>query len=91
MGEGVDGDVEGEFLAIFGADAFAFVAGVVGAEGAAKAILAHHRDERPLVEQAFELDVSGFIQTMDAIDFVKGPIDEVIVRNGFDGFIGENP
>jgi hypothetical protein len=50
MRQGVNGDVEGELLAVFGADAFAIVAGIAGAEGAAEAIFAHHGDEVALVE-----------------------------------------
>jgi len=44
MGERIDGDIQGQLLAVFGADAFAFVAGVVGAERAAQAVFAHHGD-----------------------------------------------
>src|SRR5436190_4050332 len=90
MRESVDGDVQGQLLAIFGADAFAIVAGVVGAEGAAEAVFTHDRHEITLVKKAFELDVTRFVQTADAVDFVKRAIDQMVVRDGFDFFIREN-
>src|SRR2546423_755576 len=91
MRQGVNGDVEGEFLAVFGADAFAVVAGVVGAKGAAEAVFAHDGDEIALIEQAFQLNVARFVEATDALDFVKGTVDQVIVRNGLNFFIGEDP
>src|SRR5438105_12459147 len=90
MRQGVNGDVEGEFLAVFGADAFAVVTRVVGAESAAEAIFAHDGDEVALIEQAFELDVPRFVEATDALDFVKGTVDQMIVRNGLNFFIGED-
>src|ERR1035437_4859036 len=71
MRQRIDGDIERELLAVFGAHASTAVAGVVGAERAAEAVLAHHCHEVPLVEQAFELDVTRFVQAADAIDLVR--------------------
>src|ERR1039457_962177 len=42
MGQRIDRDIERELLAVLGAHALAGVASVVGAEGAAEAVFAHH-------------------------------------------------
>ena len=90
MRQRIDGDVEGELLAVVGTDAFAFVARVIGAEGAAQTILAHDGHEVAFIEKPFELDVARFVETTDALDFVEGAINQVIVRNRFDLFVGKN-
>jgi hypothetical protein len=71
VSQSVNGNVQRELLAVIGADAFAFIAGVVGAEGTAEAILTHDRDEISLIEQALELDVSGLVQAADVVDLVE--------------------
>lgn len=91
MGQGVDGDVKREFLAVFGAHAFTDIAAVGHAEGAAEAILAHHHGQVALVEQSFQVDILVFVQAADAGDDVKGAINLVIIREGAKRFVGKNP
>src|SRR5205807_2291368 len=43
-----------------------------------------------LIEQAFELDVPRFVQAADALDFVKGTVEQMIVRNGLNFLVGED-
>src|SRR5712671_5885557 len=81
MGEGVNRNIESELLAVVRADAFAFVAGIIGTEGAAKAIFAHYRDKVAFIKQAFKLNVASFVQAANTIDFVEGTIDDMVVGN----------
>src|SRR5256885_10075150 len=90
MRQRIDGDIQSQLLAIFGADAFANVAGIIGAERAAEAVLAHDCYEISLVKQAFKLDIAWLIKAADAVDFVKRTVDQVIVGDGLNFFAGEN-
>jgi hypothetical protein len=56
--QGINGDVKGEFLALIGADAFAFVAGIIGTKSATEAVLAHHGNQGSLVKQTFQLYIA---------------------------------
>ena len=53
MRQGAHRDIQRQFLAVFRADAFAFIAGIVGAEGAAQTILTHHGHEVAFVKKTF--------------------------------------
>ena len=64
-------NVQRQLLPIVRADAFSFIASVVCAERAAKAVLAHDRHKIALIKKTFELDVAIFVQAFDSIDFVK--------------------
>jgi len=86
----VDSNIERQFLTVFGADTFAFVTCVIRAEGATKAILAHHSHQIALVEQAFELNISRFVETADTVDLVKRAIDQMVVGDRLYSFILEN-
>src|SRR5579859_5733535 len=82
VGQGIDSNVEGEFLAVIGADPPAFVAGIIGAKGAAKSILAHDRDQIPIVKQAIQVNVARLVEAADVVEFVKRAINQVIIGNG---------
>ncbi len=71
MRQRIDRDIERDLLAVFGADALASVAGVVGAEGAAQAVLAHHGDQVAFVKKSFKLNVALLIQASDAVNLVE--------------------
>src|SRR5947208_2015008 len=90
MRQRVHRDIQRQLLAVFGTDAFAFVAGVVGTEGAAETVLAHDRHQVALIKKAFELDVAGFVEAADAVYFVEGTVNEVVVRDWFHLFTGED-
>src|ERR1017187_4656077 len=90
MRQRIDGDIERELLAVLGAHTPAGVAGIVGAERAAEAVLAHHRHQVALVKQALELDVTRFVQAADAINLVEGAIDQVVVGNRLHFLGGED-
>src|SRR5215475_9936454 len=62
MGQRVNRDIESQLLAIVRANALTLVAGVIGAEGTAEAVLAHDGNEIPFVEEAFELDIARFVE-----------------------------
>src|SRR3974390_379845 len=61
MGQRIDRDVERELLAVLGTNTLAAVARVIGAERAAKAVLAHDCHQVPFVENALQLDVPGLV------------------------------
>ena len=84
------GDIQRELLAVLSTDTFAFIAGVVCAESAAKTILTHYRNEVSLIKQAIQLDVPRFIEAPDAVNFMKCPVDDVVVWDGFDLLVGED-
>jgi hypothetical protein len=71
VGQGVDGDVQGQLLTVIRADAFAIVTGVVGAERAAKAVFAHDRDKVALMEQPFQLDIPRLVQATNPFDVIE--------------------
>ena len=43
-----------------------------------------------MIEEPFELNVALFVEAADAVDFIKRAINQMIVRDGFDRFIGKN-
>jgi hypothetical protein len=90
VGQREYGDIERELLAVFSTNALAFIAGVVGAEGAAKAIFAHHGNQVALVKKAIQLNIPGFVKAAYAVNFMKRAVDDVVVRDGFDLFIGKD-
>jgi len=91
MSQRVYSNIQRQLLAVIRANAFAVVAGVIGAESAAQAVFAHYRDKIALIEQAFELNVARFVETADAIDVVKRTVNQMIVGNRLYLFIHENP
>lgn len=90
MGQSVNGNIQSKLLTIVRADAFALVASVIRAKGTAEAVLAHDRNEIPFIEEAFELDITRFVEAANALDLIKGTIDDMIVRNRFDSLVREN-
>ena len=71
MRQRIHGNIQRQLLAIVGADSFSFIARVVRAERATKAVLAHNGHEIALIKKTFELDVATFVQAPDFIDFIK--------------------
>src|SRR4051812_39492101 len=89
MGHRVDRDVQRELLAVLDGDPLAGVAAVLLAEGAAEAVLAEDGDERPLQEEALEVDVAALVQAADPLDPVRGAVDRVVVAEPPDRLAGE--
>src|SRR5215510_4103047 len=83
--------VQGESFAVFGADAFAAVAGIVHAKGTAKAVLTEYGYKISLVKKTFELDVPVFVETADSLNCVEGTVDEMVIGNHPHLFFRENP
>ena len=86
----VDCNIERQLLAILRTDAFAFIASVVGAEGAAETIFAHYGHETALIEQTFQLNVPGLVEATNALNIVKRAVDEMVIRDRLNLFIREN-
>src|SRR5215472_10343306 len=90
MGQSVNCNIQSKLLAVVRAYAFALVASVIGAKGTAEAVFTHDGNEVSVVEEAFELDIARFVKATNALDLIKGTIDDVVVRNRFHSFVREN-
>ncbi len=75
MRQRVNSNIERQLLSVIRPDAFAIVALVVHAEGAAQAILAQNPHEVALKEKSFQLDVPALVQAANATDGVERTID----------------
>ena len=81
MGQRIYRYVQRELLAVVGTNAFALITAVVCAEGATQPVFTKNTHQATFVKQAFELNITSLIKAAHTINFIKGPVDEVLVRN----------